>query len=162
MNLEKFQKMYGNVVWTGKPHNFLGLPINFTRYIITDKKIVVRKGFLNIKEEKVELYRIIDMSKDLPISQRIFGCGTLKLSCKDVTLPNLELKQIKDPYAVHNLIEEKIEEQKKSYGVLGRDIVGAAMNIQGQDTPEEIDANGNGIPDYLENNIDIDGDGIPD
>ena len=153
MNIEKYKKMYGNVLWTGKPHNFFGLPINFTRYVITDKKVVVRKGFLNIKEDKVELYRIVDMAKDLPITQRIFGCGTVKLISKDVSLPELELKQVKKPYEVYNLIEESIENQKRNYGVLGRDIVGAAMHLNGIDNDNDND---------IDNDMDLDGDGIPD
>ena len=150
MNIEKYKKMYGNVLWTGKPHNFIGLPINFTRYIVTDKKVVVRKGFLNINEDKVELYRIVDMAKNLPITQRIFGCGTIKLISKDVSLPELELKQVKKPYEVYNLIEESIENQKKNYGVLGRDIVGAAMNLNNSDVDADMDLDG--IPDIIQDN----------
>lgn len=150
MNIEKYKKMYGNVLWTGKPHNFIGLPINFTRYIVTDKKVVVRKGFLNIKEDEVELYRIVDMSKNLPITQRIFGCGTVKLTSKDVSSPELELKQVKKPYEVYNLIEGSIENQKKNYGVLGRDIVGAAMNLNNSDVDADMDLDG--IPDIIQDN----------
>lgn len=146
--LEKLKKIYGNVLWTGKPHNFLGLSINFTRYIITDKKLIVRQGFLNLKEEKIELYKILDISMNMPISQRIFGCGTLILRCKDASAPSIELKQIKNPYIINNLLEDKIEEQKKNYGVLGRDIIGASINAHTDIT----DLNNNGIPDDMEDN----------
>lgn len=122
MNKEKMQKMYGNVAWTDKPHNFLGLSLNFTRYILTDKKLIERKGFLNIKEEKVDLYKIMDISMDLPLTQRIFGCGTIKLSSKDIARPVLDLSKIRDPYMVYNLIETTTDAQKKEYGVLGKDI----------------------------------------
>ena len=103
MNQEKFESMYGNVIWTGKPCSFFGLPWNFTRYILTDKKLIIRTGFLNIKEEKIELYRIVDTSMNHPITQRIFGCGTINLMSKDVSCPNVSLKEIKNPYMVREL-----------------------------------------------------------
>ena len=121
--------MYGTVVWTGKPCSFFGLPWNFTRYVLTDKKLIIRTGFLNIKEEKVELYRIVDMSMNHPLGQRIFGCGTINLMSKDVTSPSITLKEVKDPYTVHNLLEETIEKQKKDYNVLGKDIYGVSSDF---------------------------------
>ena len=121
--------MYGEVLWSGKPYSFIGLPWNFTTYVITDKKIVIRKGFLNIKEEKIELYRIVDMSMDLPLSQRIFKCGTINLVSKDVSSPSTSLKQVKDPYKVHKILEESIAAQKKDYGVLGKDIYGVSSDF---------------------------------
>ena len=129
MNQEKFENMYGNVIWTGKPCSFFGLPWNFTRYILTDKKLIIRTGFLNIKEEKIELYRIVDTSMNHPITQRIFGCGTINLMSKDVSCPNVSLKEVKNPYMVHKLFEDAIESQKKEYNVLGKDIYGVSSDF---------------------------------
>ena len=126
MKPEKLEKMYGNVTWTDKPHSFIGLPWNFTRYVLTDKKLIIRKGFLNIKEESIELYKIIDVSMFLPITQRIFGCGTLMVSSKDSTAPMVNLSQVKNPYEIHRQLEEAITTQKKEYGVLGKDMYGTA------------------------------------
>lgn len=129
MKIEKLEKMYGPIVWTGKPCSFIGLPWNFTRYVLTDKKLIVRTGFLNIKEEKIELYRIVDMSMSHPLGQRIFGCGTINLMSKDVSSPTISLKEVKDPYTVHNLLEDTIEKQKKEYNVLGKDIYGVSSDF---------------------------------
>ena len=129
MNQEKFESMYGNVIWTGKPCSFFFLFWNFTRYILTDKKLIIRTGFLNIKEEKIELYRIVDMSMNHPITQRIFGCGTINLMSKDVSCPNVSLKEIKNPYMVYKLFEDAIESQKKEYNVLGKDIYGVSSDF---------------------------------
>lgn len=129
MTKNKLESMYGNIIWTGKPCSFFGLPWNFTRYILTDKKLIIRTGFLNIKEEKIELYRIVDMSMNHPITQRIFGCGTINLMSKDVSCPNVSLKEIKNPYTVHKLFEDAIESQKKEYNVLGKDIYGVSSDF---------------------------------
>ena len=148
MNIEKLEKIYGTVLWTGKPNNFLGMPLNFTRYILTEKKLVMRKGFFNIREDKVELYRIMDMSMNLPITQRLFKCGTVHLVSKDVSIPEIDLRQIRNPYDVYNLVETNIEAQKKKYGVLGRDIVGAAMNLN-----SDMDLDNDGVPDNIDSDI---------
>lgn len=129
MKKEKLEKIYGYIVWTGKPYSFFGLPWNFTRYVLTNKKLVIRTGFLNIKEEKVELYRIVDMSMRHPLIQRIFGCGTINLMTKDVSSPKIILKEIKDPYTVHDLLENHIEKQKKDYNILGKDIYGVSSDF---------------------------------
>lgn len=39
-----------NYIWTDKKRTFLGLPISFTRYFLTEKKLIVRTGVLSITE----------------------------------------------------------------------------------------------------------------
>ena len=90
-NMEKLTREYGEIIWTGKKR-ILGMPISFTRYILTKTKLITKVGLLNIKEDEVELYRVYDMSLELPLGQRIFGCGTLKLLSKDTDTPSKILK----------------------------------------------------------------------
>ena len=81
-NIEKLTREYGKVLWTGKKC-ILGMPISFTRYILTDTRLITRVGLLNLKEDEVELYRVFDKSVSLSLGQRIVGCGTIKLlACK--------------------------------------------------------------------------------
>ena len=114
-------------IWTGKPHNFLGLAINFTRYIITTEKIITRKGFLNIKEDEILIYRIIDKRMELPLGQRIFGCGTIFLRAKDSDTPEKALKQVKNPRLLTQTLDKLIEDSKLKYKVNGRDMYGASL-----------------------------------
>ena len=113
-------------VWTGKPRNFLGLAINFTRYIITPEKIVTRKGFLNIKEDEILIYRVIDKRMELPLGQRVFGCGTIYLRAKDSDTPEKALKKVRHPRALTEALDKLIEDAKLKYRVGGRDMYGAA------------------------------------
>ena len=114
-----------NYLWTGKPHNFFGLPLNFTRYFITPDKLITRKGFLNIKEDEILTYRIIDKRMELPVTQRIFGCGSLFLRAKDSDTPEKALKQIKQPREVMVILDKIVEEAKRKYRVGGKDMYGA-------------------------------------
>ena len=58
-----------NQLWTDKPRNFFGIAINFTRYIITSEKFITRKGFFNIHEDEIMLYRITDKKLFLGIDK---------------------------------------------------------------------------------------------
>jgi hypothetical protein len=112
-------------VWTDKKRTLFGLPISFTRYILTEKKLVTRKGFLNVKEDELELYRVSDKSLNLPLGQRIFGCGTIILNCKDVDTPVKEIISVKKPREVSELIEKYVDIQRDKYYVRGKDVIGS-------------------------------------
>lgn len=131
-------------LWTGKPHNFIGLSLNFTRYIITGEKLITRKGFLNIKEDEILAYRITDKRMELPVTQRIFGCGTIFVRARDADTPEKSLKQIKRPREVMAILDKIVEDTKLKYRVSGRDMVGAA------DTENDTDNDA----DYASGNID--------
>ncbi len=133
MNLEKCRSIYGDVMWTGKK-NILGMPISFTRYIITDTKLITRVGFLNISEDEIELYRIIDKTMNFPLSQRIFGFGTIKITAKDSDKHVKIIKSIKNPRGVKQILDELIRQQHDKYYVRGRDMTASAsINDYDQD-----------------------------
>ncbi len=140
-NIEKLSREYGKVIWTGKKC-ILGMPISFTRYILTDTRLITRVGLLNLKEDEVELYRVFDKAVSLSLGQRIVGCGTIKLLSKDSDAPVKELKSVKKPREIKRLIDEAIHVQRDKYLVRGRDMVGVDVS--------ETDSDGNGIPDDLE------------
>lgn len=111
-------------IWTDKKRTLFGLPISFTRYILTEKKLITRVGFLNISEYEAELYRISDKSLQLPLGQRIFGCGTVLIHCRDVDSPVMTIKSIKKPREFMALLEENVDIQRDRYRVRGRDMIG--------------------------------------
>ena len=78
-----------------KRWGFLGLPFTFTKYIITDKKLLIETGFFTSNENEILLYKVIDMKYSRSLGQKMFGLGTIKLFSQDVTNPELEIKNIK-------------------------------------------------------------------
>lgn len=130
-------------IWTDKPHNFLWFSINFTRYILTEEKLITRKGFFNVKEDEIMLYRVVDKKLELPLGQRMFGCGTIHLHSKDKDTPEKVLKKIKNPRTIMSLLDDAILASRKRHQVYGRDVLTGV-------SPDYTDADGNGIPDYLE------------
>lgn len=112
-------------IWTDKKRTFLGLPWSFTRYILTEKKFITRKGFFTVVEDEVDLYRIVDKSLRRTLGQRMFKLGTVILNCRDVDTPVKEVLSIKNPRKFMELLEQHVDEQRDKYNTRGRDIIGS-------------------------------------
>lgn len=116
-------------IWTDKKRTIFGLPLSFTRYFLTKEKLITRKGFFTIVEDECELYRVTDKKMRLPFFQRLFRCGTVIVSVKDVDTPIKELTSVKYPRKVLNLIDQHVNIQRDKYNIRGRDMVGSGHNI---------------------------------
>lgn len=112
-------------LWTDKKRTFLGLPWSFTRYILTEKKLITRKGFFTILEDEVELYRIVDKSLKRTLGQRMFNLGTVIINCRDVDTPVKEVISIKRPREFMDMLEQQVDIQRDKYNIRGRDIIHA-------------------------------------
>lgn len=114
---------YSNCIWSDKKRTFLGLPWSFTTYILTDKKFIVRKGFFNVTESECDLYKIMDKHLELPLSQRMIGCGTIVMSCYADTEKEITVKCIKHVRDVYQKIDEAVSAERTKYNTRGRDIM---------------------------------------
>ena len=128
MNMEKLKADYGNVLWSGKKC-ILGMPISFTRYVITDTTLFTRIGLFNIKEDEIELYRVYDKNISFTLGQRMFGCGTISIVSKDIDTPEKKLVSIKKPREVKKILDAAVKEQRDKYYVRGRDMIGGHVDI---------------------------------
>ena len=90
----------------------LGLPLSFTRYALSEDRLFLSQGFLNIKDDEVLLYRVRDIDSSRTLWQRIFGVGTINILSSDKSMPNLVLKNIKHPLEVKELIHQQVEKVK--------------------------------------------------
>ena len=84
-------------IWTDKKRTLFGLPLSFTRYYLTETRLITRVGFFHVEEEEIELYRITDKKLSLSLGQRIFRVGSIILYSKDVDTPEKELRSIRTP-----------------------------------------------------------------
>lgn len=99
------------ITWSDKKRHF-GLPLSFTTYSMDDSRLFIQTGFLNQKEEEVQLYRVRDISLSRKLGQRIFGVGSVFVHSSDKTSPVLELKNIKSSRDVKEMISEAVEKSK--------------------------------------------------
>ena len=103
-NMKKLRRDYGDVIWTGKKC-IMGLPISFTRYILTTTVLYTKIGFFNIKEDEIDLYKIVDKTMKFTLGQRMVGCGTIVVTSRDCDTPNKELVSVKKPRQVKKLLD---------------------------------------------------------
>lgn len=110
-------------LWQDKKR-YLGMPISFTRYALSEDRLFTSVGWLNIKDEQMVLYRVRDINVSRTLGQRFFGVGSVTLLSSDKSTPNLTLVNIQNPLYVKELIHRQVEESKKKNKGLISEIVG--------------------------------------
>lgn len=128
-------------IWKDRKR-FWGMPLSFTRYALSDDRLFLSVGFLNIKDEEILLYRVRDISVQRSLGQRIFGVGTIIVNSSDKTKPVLELKNVKDPTGVKELIHTQVEDMKDRRRVRYNEV----SSVE-DDVDDDADADGDGFPD---------------
>lgn len=118
-------------IWKDRKRYF-GMPISFTRYAMSEDRLFLSSGFLNIKDDEVLLYRVRDIDTSRNLWQRLFGVGTVVVMSSDKSMPNLVLKDIKDPVGVKELIHEQVEEMKIRRRVRVGEIMTTDMDGDGE------------------------------
>ena len=110
-------------LWKDRKRYF-GMPLSFTRYSLSEDRLFLSVGFLNIKDDEILLYRVRDIDTSRNLWQRIFGVGTVTVMSSDKTMPTLVLKNVKDPVFVKELIHKQVEEMKIQRRVRFGEIMG--------------------------------------
>ena len=98
-------------IWQDKKRYF-GLPLSFTRYAMSEDRLFTSVGLLNLKDDEVLLYRVRDIDTSRSLWQRLFGVGTVTIMSSDKSMPNMVLKNIKNPVDVKERIHEQVEDMK--------------------------------------------------
>ena len=102
---------------------------------MSEDRLFLSVGFLNIKDDEVLLYRVRDIDSERSLFQRLFGVGTITVMSSDKSMPNLVLKNVKDPVFVKELIHKQVEEMK----IRRRVRVGEIMGNEIDDADGEFD-----------------------
>ena len=110
-------------IWKDRKR-ILGMPITFTRYRLSEDRLFCEKGFLNIKQDEVLLYRVRDLQLNMSLSQRIFGVGTICVVSSDKSVPHMDLVNVKDPRNVKELIHRSVEEAKDKRRMRTMEVMG--------------------------------------
>lgn len=98
-------------IWKDRKR-WLGMPLSFTRYALSEDRLFLSVGFLNVRDEELLLYRVRDISSSRSLGQRILGVGTVTVTSSDKTTPTLVLKNIKHPLEVKEMLHRQVEEMK--------------------------------------------------
>ena len=123
-------------IWKDKKRYF-GMPISFTRYGMSEDRLFISVGFLNIRDDEVLLYRVRDIDTSRTLWQRLFGVGTVTVMSSDKTMPTLVLKNIKNPVEVKELLHAQVEETKLKRRVRIGEIMGGGLDEDEADPDNE-------------------------
>lgn len=140
--------MNNSLVWKDRKRTIFGLPLSFTRYRLTENKLILDIGFFKRSEDEIRLYRITDITLIRSFRERIWGLGTIHCCSGDKTSPEFNISHIKNPRSVKEMLSEMVEDERQAHRVGVREVV------DGYDD-DEHDLDGDGIPDGND-----DGDGV--
>ena len=125
-------------IWQDRKR-YLGLPLSFTRYAMSEDRLFTSVGFLNIKDDEILLYRVRDIDTKRTLGQRLFGVGTVTVVSSDKTMPNMVLKNIRNPVEVKEMIHQQVEEMKLKRRVRVGEIMGNGFDDDGDGEPDEME-----------------------
>ncbi len=116
-------------IWKDRKR-FLGLPLSFTRYFLSEDRLFLQKGLLNVKFEEIVLYRVSDLSLQISLGQRIFGVGSVLVHSSDKTTPHFEIKNIRHPIAVKEMLHKQVEDMKIQRRIRLGELVGSHGDME--------------------------------
>ena len=123
-------------IWKDRKR-YLGMPLSFTRYAISEDRLFLSVGFLNVRDDEIVLYRVRDISVTRSLWQRLFGVGTVTVASSDKSTPNLQLKNVKRPLEVKELLHAQVEEVKLRRRVRVGEIIGGMDDDADDDMDNE-------------------------
>ena len=121
--MKKMEKIVENYIWEDKKRPIFGLPLSFTKYKLTNEKLLIETGLLSISQEEIRLYRIMDVSVKCSLIQRIFNVGTIHCCSADKSTPEFDIKDVKNPIQVKDLISKNVEEERERKKIGSREFL---------------------------------------
>lgn len=112
-----------DIIWRDRKRTIFGLPLSFTRYAYSKEKLYITTGLLNMKEEEVRLYRILDVTLSRTLGERIFGLGTIHCCSADKSTPEFDIKRIKRSGEIKEQLSDLIENQRIEKRITGREFM---------------------------------------
>ncbi len=111
--------------WMDRKRIIFGLPWSFTRYRLTDDKLIISTGLLSTKEEEIRLYRIMDITLKRTLGDKLWGLGTIHLCSSDKTTPEIDIKRIRKSTEVKEMLSDMIEVARRKNRVTSREFMAA-------------------------------------
>lgn len=111
------------VLWKDKKRTLFGLPLSFTKYSLTEDKLIIERGFFSKIEEEIRLYRILDFTLKRSFGERLFGLGTIHCCSADKSTPEFDIARVKDSQRVKNIISDAVEKSRAKNKVISREYI---------------------------------------
>ena len=99
-------------IWKDRKRTIFGLPWSFTRYRLTEEKLIIDTGFFTRKEDEIRLYRIMDIGLKRSLGERMFGLGTIHCCSGDKSSPEFDIRRIKKSRDVKEMLSDLVEKRR--------------------------------------------------
>ena len=93
----------------------------FTKFEITNERIIQHSGVFSKTTNETELYRVKDIKLNQPLFLRIFGLSEIILVTTDKTSPSILLNGVKNGNELRNELRIAVEARRDKKGVIERD-----------------------------------------
>lgn len=125
-------------IWQDRKRH-LGLPLSFTRYLLSEDRLFVETGVLNFQQEEVMLYRVQDLHLSITLGQRLFRVGTVTVLSSDRTSPELELINIANPREVKETLHQYVEKAKRDRRISVIESMGPRFDMSSLGSVDDLD-----------------------
>ena len=114
-----------NEEWSDRKR-ILGMPISFTRYSVTDGRLLIKQGLFSTRYDEVMLYRINDIQMTEKFWQKLFNVGTITAYTSDASSEDkrVYLINIKNPLKIRNMLSQKVEDARDEKRVHSAEFIG--------------------------------------
>lgn len=113
------------ILWTDrKRHTIFSLPLSFTKYTLTETKLIIQRGCFNLREDEIQLYRVRDIAFKQNFYERLCRVGSIHLCSTDAMTPEIDIRRIMNPRDVKEVLSKTIEACRKANGIRTSEIIG--------------------------------------
>ena len=110
---------------------------------------MINEGLLTSKENEILLYRVLDITLQRTLLQKIFSLGTVIIESQDRFQPHLVVKNIKNAQMFKDNLSDAAEEEKMRLHMRRGEIIG---DDHGPYAPDAYDRN-DAFPDAVDDSF---------
>lgn len=119
-------------IWRDRKH-FMWFPFSFTIYELKKDRLYEKTGLFSTKYDELLLYRVVDLTLQQTLLQKLFGTGTIILKCRVDAASEVVLQNIRHPLEVNEMLSDAIEEARRRYRVVGKEFYGGDVYLGEED-----------------------------
>jgi uncharacterized membrane protein YdbT with pleckstrin-like domain len=93
------------------------LKTRYTKFEITDERIIEQIGVFSRTTDETELYRVKDIRLEEPFLLRIFSLSNIIIMTSDKTSPLITIKGVKNEKKITDYLRSKVEKRRDEKGV---------------------------------------------
>ena len=101
-----------------------GLPWSFTKYTLTENKLLITKGVFKQTEDEIRLYRCVDVTLTQNMWEKMCKTGTIIVESSDNSMKIAALQHVKNAKQVKEALSQAIEKARSQTGVKTSEFVG--------------------------------------